>query len=80
MRVFEVFQHCYIVQLDVQILVHALQCSSDGDVILELDRHFSIYQRLEKAFRRKFRARQVVSIGCSPEEEHLALDVPVGRS
>lgn len=48
MRVFQLLDHCNVVQLDVQILVHALQCAADGDVIFELNRDFVVDQRLEE--------------------------------
>lgn len=38
-RVFDVVQNGNIVELDVQVLVHTFQGSSDGDIILELHGH-----------------------------------------
>lgn len=42
MRVFNVLQYSNVVELDVQVLVHTLQSSADGDVILELHRHLCV--------------------------------------
>ena len=42
MRVLQLLHHCDIVQLDVEILVHALQCPADGNVVFELDRDFVV--------------------------------------
>lgn len=49
MWVLELFHHRNIVQLNVQVLIHTLQCPSNGDVVLELDRDLMIDQGLEKA-------------------------------
>ena len=49
MWVFDVLHDCDIVQLDVQVLIHALQCSSDGYVVLQFDGDLMIDERLEKA-------------------------------
>lgn len=37
-----------VVQLDVQVLVHALQCAADLHFVLEFDRDFVLDQRFEE--------------------------------
>lgn len=49
MWVFDIVQDHYIIQLDIQILIHALQGSANGNVVFELDRHFVVHQRFEEA-------------------------------
>lgn len=48
MRVFELFDHSDIVELDIQVLIHALQSTLDGDIILQFDRDLAIDKRLEE--------------------------------
>jgi len=40
-----------VVQLDVQVLVHALQRPADAHLILEFDGDFRVHERLEEAMR-----------------------------
>lgn len=47
MRVLLLVQHSDVVQLDVEELINRLQCTNDGQVVLELDSHFLIRQGLE---------------------------------
>lgn len=49
MRILQLLHHLYIVQLDIEVLIHRLECASDGDVVLELDCHFVVHQSLEEA-------------------------------
>jgi hypothetical protein len=49
MWILQFIHHRDIIQLDVQILIHALQSTSNGDVVFELDRDFVVHQRLEEA-------------------------------
>lgn len=49
MWVFDFLHHCDIIQLDVQVLIHALQRAADRDIILELDGDFVVDQRFEEA-------------------------------
>src|ERR1700712_3371240 len=49
MRILHLFHHRDVIQLDVQVLIHALQGASDGDVVLELDSDLVVDQRLEEA-------------------------------
>lgn len=54
MRILQFLDHRNVVELDVQVLIHALQSASDGDVILELDSDLMIHQRLEEAEEQHF--------------------------
>jgi hypothetical protein len=38
-----------IVQLDVQVLIHALQCAADADFVLEFDGNLVVDERFEEA-------------------------------
>jgi hypothetical protein len=49
MWVLHLFHHRNVVQLDVEVLVHALQRSAHGDVVLELDGDLMVHQCLEEA-------------------------------
>lgn len=49
MRVLDLFHDHDIIKLDIQILVHTLESSSDGNVILQLDGHLLRDERLEEA-------------------------------
>lgn len=49
MWILHLLNHRDIIQLDVQILIHALQCSSDRNVVLELDGDFVVDKSLEEA-------------------------------
>lgn len=48
MRVLLFVDHVDIVQLDVQILIDRVQRTADGDVVLELDDHLLVGERLEE--------------------------------
>lgn len=49
MRVLELIDNLYVVELNVEILIDALEGASDLDVVLELDRHLVVDERLEEA-------------------------------
>ena len=49
MRVLELVDDADVVQLDVEVLVDALERAADADIVLELDRHLMVDERLEKA-------------------------------
>ena len=49
MRVFEFFNDTYVVKLDIQVLIHALESSADRDVVLQFDRYLCVDQGLEEA-------------------------------
>jgi hypothetical protein len=49
MRVFNLFHDGDIIELDVQILVHALQCPADLDVVFELDGDLVVDEGFEEA-------------------------------
>jgi hypothetical protein len=49
MWVLHLFHHRNVVQLDVEILIHALQRSAHRDVVLELDGDLMVDQCLEEA-------------------------------
>ena len=51
MRVLELFHHGNVVQLDVQVLVHALQRALELNVVLELDGDLLVDERFEEADR-----------------------------
>ena len=48
-RVLELLNDLDVVELDVQELIDGLKRAPDADVVLQLDRHLVIDQRLEKA-------------------------------
>jgi hypothetical protein len=48
-RVFQLLNYLDIIQLDVQVLVHALQRSTDLDVVLELNGDLMVDEGLEEA-------------------------------
>ncbi len=52
MGVLNLIQYHNAVELDVEVLIHALERASDLDVILELDRDRRVDQRFEEAVRR----------------------------
>lgn len=52
MRILQLLNHLDVIQLDVQVLIDRLQRSADLDVVLELDRHLVVDERLEKTVRR----------------------------
>ena len=47
--VLHLFHHRNVVQLDVEVLVHALQRAAHRDVVLELDGDLMVHQCLEEA-------------------------------
>lgn len=49
MRPPQLIHRLCIVQLDVQVLVHALECSADLDFVLEFDGDFVLDERFEEA-------------------------------
>jgi hypothetical protein len=49
-----------IVQLDVQVLIDALERSADLDFVFEFDRNFVLDERLEET------AVRMLAIGCCP--------------
>lgn len=48
MRVFELIHDRDIVQLDVQVLIDALQCAAYRYIVFEFYRHFRIDKSLEE--------------------------------
>jgi hypothetical protein len=52
-RVLHLLDHRDVIQLDVEVLVHALQRAAHGDIILELDGDLVVHQSLEEAVYRK---------------------------
>jgi hypothetical protein len=59
MWVFQLFYDRNIIQLDVEVLVDALQRAAHRDIVLELDSNLMVHQRLEKAagYRKSWSAR-----------------------
>lgn len=53
MRVFELFDHLNIVQLDIEKLVNRFESTTNRDVVLELDSDFVVHERFEKAMEYK---------------------------
>ena len=49
MRILQLIHDRDVIELDVQVLVDALQGAADQDVVLELDRHLVLDQSLEEA-------------------------------
>jgi hypothetical protein len=49
MRVLDLLQNLNIVELDVEVLVDALEDTTDLDIILELDRDLVVDEGFEKA-------------------------------
>lgn len=49
MRVLELLNDLYVVQLDVEVLVDALQCATDLNVVLKLNSYFVVDERLKEA-------------------------------
>lgn len=49
MRILQLIYHRDVIQLDVQVLVHALEGAADGDVVLEFHRYFVVHERFEEA-------------------------------
>lgn len=60
MRIFELLDDLYVIQLDVEVLVDTLQHAPDLNVVLQLDRHLVVDERFEKAtlfgFSRQYRS------------------------
>lgn len=51
MGILNLLDNLDVVQLDVEVLVDALERAADLDVVLELDRHLAVDERLEEAAR-----------------------------
>lgn len=49
MRILELLEHLDVVELDVEVLVDALEDAADLDVVLELDRDLVVDEGLEEA-------------------------------
>ena len=49
MWVLHLFHYRDIIQFDVQVLIHALQGASHGNVVLEFDGDFVVHERFEEA-------------------------------
>ena len=49
MWVLELLNNADIIQLDVQVLVNALQCAADLDIVLKLDGDLMVDEGLEEA-------------------------------
>jgi hypothetical protein len=49
MRPSQLIHRLCIVQLDVQVLIHALECAADLDFVLEFDGNFVLDERFEEA-------------------------------
>lgn len=49
MRPPDLIHRLCVVQLDVQVLVHALECAADLDFVLEFDGDFVLDERFEEA-------------------------------
>jgi hypothetical protein len=48
-RILHLLEHLDVVELDVEVLVDALEDAADLDVVLELDRDLVVDERLEEA-------------------------------
>jgi len=73
-RVLHLLDHGDVIQLDVEVLVHALQRAAHGDVVLELDGDLVVHQSLEEAVYRK----HIPSACARPSfDDHLKLLVPL---
>lgn len=49
MWVLELVENGDVVQFDVQVLIHALQCAADGNIVFELDGDFVVDEGFEEA-------------------------------
>lgn len=49
MRILELLDHRDVVELDVEVLVDALEDAADLDVVFELDRDLMVDERFEEA-------------------------------
>jgi hypothetical protein len=49
MRVLDLLDDLDVIELDIEVLVDALERAADLYVILELDRHLMVDERLEEA-------------------------------
>lgn len=52
MRILELLHNLDIIQLDVEVLIDALERAADLNVVLELDSDLVVDERLEEAARR----------------------------
>jgi hypothetical protein len=48
MRILNLLHDLYIIQLNIQILIDRFQRAADLDIVLELDRHLVVDERLEE--------------------------------
>jgi hypothetical protein len=48
MRIFEFLHHRYVVELDVEILIHAFEGPAELNVVLELHGHLVVDESLEE--------------------------------
>jgi len=64
-RVFEFFDDTYVVKLNVQILIHALESSTNGDVVLQFDCYLGIDQSFEEAKEVSWLEDYVSSVCCA---------------
>lgn len=48
MWVLDLFDNLYIIKLNVEVLIDALQCALDLNVVLELDRDLVVNKSLEE--------------------------------
>ena len=84
MWVFQFFHDFDIVKLDVQELIHRLEGTADGNVILKLDRDLLLDKGFEETGRVIYISDQTLvsgssqTIGIIPEEQHSCRPIPVG--
>lgn len=61
--VLDLFDDLYVVELDVKVLVDALERSADLDVVLELHRHLVVDEGLEETIVQEAPGRTAVLAG-----------------
>ena len=49
MRILQLLDDADVIELDVEVLVDALEGAADGDVVFELDGDFMVDERFEEA-------------------------------
>jgi hypothetical protein len=49
MGVFEILNHLYVIEFDIEVLVNGFQGAADLNIVLELHRDFMVDQGLEEA-------------------------------
>ena len=59
MRILDLLEHLNLVELDVEELIDGLEGAANGDIILQFDGDFMVYQRLEEAVRMRQQGRQI---------------------